>query len=99
MNTTEHHKKHERGIMLVMFAVTIPVLLGLSALALDAGNLYLTRLRLDKAVREVSGTALSMVDLQGWSGLVKEQDAPPPEACLVNGTNLCGSLSAQSANV
>ena len=99
MNTTEHHKKHERGIMLVMFAVTIPVLLGLSALALDAGNLYLTRLRLDKAVREVSGTALSMVALQGWSGLVKEQDAPPPEACLVNGTNLCGSLSAQSANV
>lgn len=99
MNTTEHHKKRERGIMLVMFAVTIPVLLGLSALALDAGNLYLTRLRLDKAVREVSGTALSMVALQGWSGLVKEQDALPPEACLANGTNLCGSLSGQSANV
>ena len=98
MNATEPHKKHERGLMLVMFAVTIPVLLGLSALALDAGNLYLTRLRLDKAVREVSGTALSMVALQGWSGLVKEQGAASG-ACVVNGNNLCGSLSAKSATI
>lgn len=90
------HDKRERGIMLVMFAITVPSLLGLSALALDAGNLYLTRLRLNKAVREVSGTALSMVALQGWSGLVQEEGAASG-ACVVNGANLCGSRSAKSA--
>lgn len=57
-----------------MFAVSLPVLLGLSVLVLDAGNLYLTRLRLDKAVREASGTALSMMSLNGWSSLVAGGD-------------------------
>ena len=75
MSIEANDNRKQRGIMLVMFAISVPVLFGLATLALDAGNLYLTRLRLDKAVRESAGTALSMMSLSGWGSLVTEAPA------------------------
>ena len=73
MSIEANNHRKQRGIMLVMFAISVPVLFGLATLALDAGNLYLTRLRLDKAVRESAGTALSMMSLSGWGSLVTDE--------------------------
>ncbi len=56
----------------MLFSITIPVLLGLFALAIDAGNLYLTRARLTKVARASSATALNMMALYGWGALVAD---------------------------
>jgi hypothetical protein len=65
-------KKYEAGVILVLFSITIPVLLGLLALAIDSGNLYLTRARLTKVARASSATALNMMALYGWGALVAD---------------------------
>jgi uncharacterized protein YegL len=58
----------------VLFVLGIPIWLGLSILALDAGQLYLSRSRLDKASRAASATALNMMALRGWGAMVAKPD-------------------------
>ncbi len=67
-----HGRHHQAGVILVLFAMTLPVLLGLIALAIDCGNLYLSRARLTKIVRSSSATALNMMALRGWGSLVAD---------------------------
>ncbi len=59
----------------MLFAMTLPVLLGLVALAADCGNLYLARTRLTKIARSSSATALNMMALRGWGSLVTDPES------------------------
>jgi hypothetical protein len=70
-NTREHR---QAGVILVLFALTLPVLLGLLTLAIDCGNLYLARARLTKVARASSATALNMMALRGWGSLVADPE-------------------------
>lgn len=62
--------RNESGMILILFVLSLPILLGLSVLALDAGQLYLSRSRLDKASRVASATALNIMALRGWGAMV-----------------------------
>jgi hypothetical protein len=52
--------------MTVMFLILLGLFLTLAAFALDLGNLYLWRLRLDKAARAGSMAGLGFRGVQGW---------------------------------
>jgi len=63
------HQRLERGIALVLFTISLPVLLGLTVLAVDLGNLYLTRDKLNVLNRSASATAVNARALHGWAPL------------------------------
>jgi hypothetical protein len=67
----------QAGVIITLFAIALPVLIGLLVLAIDCGNLYLARSRLTKVVRVSSATALNMMALRGWGALVAEPESPP----------------------
>ena len=70
--------------------LTIPTMIGLMALAVDSGNLYLARLRLTKVARVASATALNMMALRGWGPMLS--DPSPPDSGQPN-------LGLKTANV
>ncbi len=72
MTTNQHHR--QAGVILVLFAIALPVLLGLLALAVDCGGLYLARMRLTKVARSSSATALNMMAIRGWGSLVTDPE-------------------------
>ena len=59
----------ERGIALVLFTLTLPILLGLTILGVDLGNLYITRDKLNSLNRSAAATAVNMRAFQGWAPL------------------------------
>jgi hypothetical protein len=65
-----HPHNTEAGAILALFVLSIPILLSLSVLALDAGRLYVSRSRLDKASRVATATALNIMALRGWGAMV-----------------------------
>ncbi len=67
-----NQQNRQAGVVLVFFAMSLPVLLGLVALAVDCGNLYLARARLTKIARSSSATALNMMSMRGWASLVTD---------------------------
>jgi hypothetical protein len=75
MSTTKHHS--QAGVIITLFALALPVLIGLLALAIDCGYLYLARSRLTKVARVSSATALNMMALRGWGAMVAEPEDPP----------------------
>jgi hypothetical protein len=90
MSTTYKRVRKQAGVIVVVFMITIPTLIGLMALAIDAGNLYLTRLRLTKVARVASATGLNMMALRGWGPMIS--DPSPPESGQPN-------LGLKTANV
>lgn len=68
----------EMGAILVLFVLSLPAILGLSCLALDAGYLYLTKARLDKASRIAAATALNMTALRGWAAIATTESTRDP---------------------
>lgn len=64
----------ERGVIAALFIVSLPVLLGLVILAIDIGNLYLARMRMDKVSRVAAATALNIMALRGWGAMVADPD-------------------------
>lgn len=52
---------------LALFTVSLPVLLGLTIMAVDLGNLYLTRDKLNLLSRAAAATAVNVRALQGWA--------------------------------
>lgn len=68
----------EMGAILVLFVLSLPAILGLSFLALDAGYLYLTKARLDKASRIAAATALNMTALRGWAAIATTESTRDP---------------------
>jgi hypothetical protein len=74
--------KIEAGVILIVFVMTIPCLLGLMALAIDSGNLYLAKLRLTKVARISSATALNMMALRGWGAMVADPLSSPDDLNL-----------------
>ncbi len=46
--------RHETGQVLVIFALTLPVLLGFAALVVDAGNLFASKRSLQKSADAAS---------------------------------------------
>ena len=68
----------ERGIALVLFTITLPILLSLTILGVDLGNLYVTRDKLNSLNRSAAATALNMRSLQGWAPLAcRDKDESP----------------------
>lgn len=59
----------ERGIALMLFTLSLPVLLGLTVLGVDLGNLYITRDKLNALNRSASATAINARALYGWAAL------------------------------
>jgi hypothetical protein len=55
--------------MTIMFIVVLGVFLTFAAFALDLGNLYLWRLRIDKAARAGALAGLGYRGLQGWTNV------------------------------
>jgi len=66
----------QSGVIIVIFMLTIPTMIGLMALAIDSGNLYLARLRLTKVARVASATALNMIALRGWGPMLSDPSPP-----------------------
>lgn len=87
---TRHTQLREAGVIIILFSLTLPALLGLLVLAIDCGNLYLARIRLTKVTRSASATALNMMAINGWGALVTD-----PEV-VANGTI---DLGLKTANV
>jgi hypothetical protein len=80
----------EKGIILILFAISLPVLIALLVLVIDAGSLYLARLRMTKIARSASATALNIIALRGWGSMVA--DSTPSEPGALN-------LGLKTANV
>lgn len=55
------------GFMAVMFLILLGLFLTFAAFALDLGNYYLWRLRLDKAARAGASAGLGFRGIQGWT--------------------------------
>jgi hypothetical protein len=55
------------GFMAVMFLILLGLFLTFAAFALDLGNYYLWRLRLDKAARAGASAGLGFRGIQGWN--------------------------------
>lgn len=95
-----HHPRlpKEAGVIIVLFVLSLPILLGLAMLALDAGRLYHGRQVVNKATRVAALVALSSVSAKGWAALVTPGDSKdelgyqtglvtqvnPPESNTVN---------------
>jgi hypothetical protein len=65
----------EAGVIIALFVLSLPVLLGLAMLALDAGRLYHGRQVVNKATRVAALVAMSSVSAKGWAALVTPGDA------------------------
>ncbi|MFN5061565.1 MAG: TadE/TadG family type IV pilus assembly protein [Pseudomonadota bacterium] len=72
----------QAGVIVTLFVIALPVMLGLWALAIDCGGLYLTRLRLTKVARASSATALNMMAIRGWGALVANPETGTPSLDL-----------------
>jgi hypothetical protein len=90
MNKMGRKLSKQSGVIIVIFMLTIPTMLGLMALAIDSGNLYLAKLRLTKVARVASATALNMMALRGWGPMLS--DPTPPSSGQPN-------LGMKTANV
>jgi len=75
---TKRELHRQAGVILSLFALALPILLGLMVLAIDCGSLYLTRLRLTKIARAASATALNIMALRGWGAMVADPDVVAP---------------------
>ena len=62
-------RSNQRGFMTIMFIAVLGLLLTFAAFALDLGNLYLWRLRIDKAARAGALAGLGYRGLQGWTNV------------------------------
>lgn len=63
----------EKGIALIMFMLTLPVLLGLTSLVLDTANLLMARQAINKVARVSAASGLNMRALRGWASLVTDE--------------------------
>ena len=61
--------KRERGIALLLFILSLPVMLGLTVLGVDLGNLFLVRDKLNVINRSAAATAINVRALRGWAAL------------------------------
>lgn len=80
-----HTARREAGIALVLFAFSLPVTLGLVFFAIDTANLYLTRQRLNKAVRVAASAYINLRTQNGWAAMVDEQTTGPSDGGDVDG--------------
>ncbi len=62
-------RSNQSGFMTIMFIAVLGLFLTFAAFALDLGNLYLWRLRIDKAARAGALAGLGYRGLQGWTNV------------------------------
>jgi hypothetical protein len=67
MKPRYNNARLERGMALALFTLSLPVMLGLTVIAVDLGNLYLTRDKLNLLNRSAAATAVNIRALQGWA--------------------------------
>jgi len=77
----------ERGAAFILFALSVPVLLGLTCMAVDIGALYLARDRANALARSGAASMLNMRTLKGWAPLVRASAGPLGYTC----TNATGT--------
>ncbi len=71
----------------MLFALLLPVMLGLIALVTDLGSMYLARDRLNSLVRTGAATALKMRALKGWAAMRCSQTDEYGYTSSCNGNN------------
>lgn len=62
-------RSNQCGFMTIMFIAVLGLFLTFAAFALDLGNMYLWRLRIDKAARAGALAGLGYRGLQGWTNV------------------------------
>lgn len=80
--------KREGGIALLLFVLALPVMLGLTILGVDLGNLFLVRDKLNVINRSAAATAINVRALRGWAPLAcKNKDDSLGYKCGLEMTN------------
>ncbi len=72
---SENAERPERGLVLVLFTLSLPALLGLIVLGVDLGNLFLAREKLNLLSRSAAATAINVRALRGWAPLACAEES------------------------
>jgi hypothetical protein len=69
---SNQRNQSQSGVVMVLFVLSLPVILGFAALAIDLGRLYSAQQNLNKATRVAAMVSLNFMSLRGWGPLVTD---------------------------